>query len=120
MRFFVRELQEVRSREKEKSRCREKTQRRGTSEAHKVRRSVFTSTMKDWTEVQESDGVGGNMTTTNRHDAKVSTTFSVFLLTGNLHPLILRVQIRGTWKRQADPVEVSEYSALHPRNRSWN
>jgi len=30
------------------------------------------------------------------------TTFCVFLLTEFLHPTILRFQIRGTWKRQAD------------------
>ena len=73
-----------------------------------------------WRKCNERIGLGGNVTTTNRRDAKMSTTFSVFLLTGNLHPLILRVQIRGTWKRQADPVEVREQSALHPRNRSGN
>lgn len=42
-------------------------------------------------------------TTTNRRGTNPSTTFSVFLLTGNLHPLILRFQIRGTWKRQSGP-----------------
>ena len=45
-----------------------------------------------------------NSTTTNRHDVKMSTTFSVFLLTENFLPLILRVQIRGTWKRQTDRI----------------
>ena len=44
----------------------------------------------------------GNQTTTNRRGTKTSTTFCVFLLTPNLHPLILRIQIRGTWKRQTD------------------
>src|SRR5260370_38273449 len=32
------------------------------------------------------------------------TIFCVFLLTENFLPLILRFQIRGTWKRQADRV----------------
>ena len=41
-----------------------------------------------------------NSTTTNRHSTKKTTTFCVFLLTGYLYPLILRFQIRGTWKRQ--------------------
>jgi hypothetical protein len=44
-------------------------------------------------------------TTTNRRGTKTSTTFCVFLLTGNKQTLILRFQIRGTWKRQADRVE---------------
>src|SRR6267143_1977694 len=37
--------------------------------------------------------------TTNRRDAKTSTTFCVFLLTENFPALILQIQIRGTWKR---------------------
>src|SRR5258708_19950799 len=54
----------------------------------------------------ESGGVekrwkaGGNHTTTNRRSTKTSTTFCVFPLTENFLPLILRFQIRGTWKRQ--------------------
>lgn len=44
-------------------------------------------------------------TTTNRRGTKTSTTFCVFLLTGISQALILRFQIRGTWKRQADRVE---------------
>ena len=46
----------------------------------------------------------GNQTTTNRRSTKTSTTFCVFPLTENFLPLILRVQIRGTWKRQTDRV----------------
>jgi hypothetical protein len=45
-----------------------------------------------------------NSTTTNRRSTETSTTFSVFLLTDNFLPLILRIQIRGTWKRQTDRV----------------
>ena len=37
----------------------------------------------------------GNGTTTNRRSTKTSTTFCVFLLTGNILALILRIQIRG-------------------------
>src|SRR6202011_302348 len=48
------------------------------------------------------ESLAGKGTTTNRRGTKTSTTFCVFLLTGNLHPLILRIQIRGTWKRQTD------------------
>src|SRR2546430_2210048 len=44
----------------------------------------------------------GNQTTTNRRSTKTSTTFCVFLLTEYFLPLILRIQIRGTWKRQTD------------------
>jgi hypothetical protein len=44
-------------------------------------------------------------TTTNRRSTKTSTTFCVFLLTGNKQTLILHSQIRGTWKRQAGRVE---------------
>jgi hypothetical protein len=47
----------------------------------------------------------GKGTTTNRRSTKSSPTFCVFLLTENILPLILRIQIRGTWKRQADRVE---------------
>jgi hypothetical protein len=43
-------------------------------------------------------------TTTNRRSTKMSTTFCVFLLTENFLPLILRIQIRGTWKRQTDRI----------------
>ena len=43
-----------------------------------------------------------NSTTTNRHSTKKTTTFCVFPLTGYLYPLILRFQIRGTWRRQTD------------------
>jgi hypothetical protein len=46
--------------------------------------------------------LSGKSTTTNRRGTKMSTTFSVFLLTENFLPLILRFQIRGTWKRQTD------------------
>ena len=46
----------------------------------------------------------GKSTTTNRRSTKTSTTFCVFLLTENFLPLILRFQIRGTWKRQTDRV----------------
>jgi hypothetical protein len=46
----------------------------------------------------------GKGTTTNRRSTKSSPTFCVFLLTENILPLILRIQIRGTWKRQADRV----------------
>ena len=46
----------------------------------------------------------GNQTTTNRRSTKTSTTFCVFLLTEYFLPLILRIQIRGTWKRQADRI----------------
>lgn len=35
----------------------------------------------------------------------MSTRFCVFRLTGFSHTLILHSQIRGTWKRQAGPVE---------------
>src|SRR5260370_41993580 len=48
--------------------------------------------------------LSGNSTTTNRRSTRMSTTFCVFLLTENILPLILRIQIRGTWKRQADRV----------------
>src|SRR5690242_2563520 len=53
-------------------------------------------------------------TTTNRHGTKSSTTFCVFLLTGNSQTLILRIQIRGTWKRQADRVEELKRSVMTP------
>jgi hypothetical protein len=55
--------------------------------------------------------LSGKGTTTNRRSTKTSTTFCVFLLTENFLPLILRVQIRGTWKRQADRVGDGSRSA---------
>jgi hypothetical protein len=58
---------------------------------------------KFW-KVVEKKGLPRKSTTTNRRYAKKSTTFCDFLLTGNLHPLILRDQIRESWKRQTDPV----------------
>src|ERR1700680_1940470 len=42
-------------------------------------------------------------TTTNRHDAKMATTFCVFLLTGFLQKLILRFQIRGSVEAPGGP-----------------
>ena len=57
-----------------------------------------------------------NCTTTNRHDGKISTTFCVFLLTENFLPLILPIQIRGTWKRQTDPIGERLKVRVSPRN----
>src|ERR1700687_2893190 len=59
--------------------------------------------------------LGRNGTTTNRRGVERSTTFCVFHLTGNLHPLILRFQIRGTWMRQTDRVG-DESRSVGPRN----
>ena len=48
--------------------------------------------------------LGRKSTTTNRRSRKTSTTFCVFHLTGNIPKLILRIQIRGKWKRQTDRI----------------
>jgi len=55
-------------------------------------------------EVENRWKPSGNQTTTNRRSTKTSTTFCVFLLTEYFLPLILRIQIRGTWKRQTDRI----------------
>ena len=53
-----------------------------------------------------------NETTTGRCGTKMSTTFCVFLLTGISHPLILHIQIRGTWKRHTDRVGDSKVRVI--------
>jgi hypothetical protein len=45
-----------------------------------------------------------NRTTRYRHLKKKLARFCDFLLTRATRRLILRIQIRGTWKRQTDPV----------------
>jgi len=60
--------------------------------------------------------LGRKTTTTNRRSRKTSTTFCVFHLTGNIPKLILRIQIRGTWKRQTDRVGDMPWSGFAPRS----
>jgi hypothetical protein len=51
-----------------------------------------------------------NLTTRYGHVGKILSRFCDFLLTACAHRLILRIQIRGTWKRQADRVGDTPWS----------
>src|SRR5258708_34753848 len=67
-------------------------------------------------EVENRWKPSGNQTTTNRRSTKTSTTFCVFLLTEYFLPLILRIQIRGTWKRQTNRIgDETRYVWARPR-----